>query len=111
LIFTSPAGGPLRFSAFRQRVWGPAVERAGLEWCTPHALRHSQVALLIEAGEQPLTIARRLGHTSVRVILDTYGHLFAGMDEAAAERLDEKSRTRRAPSQIVNIGKVRKTQP
>ena len=66
---------------------------------------------MIEAGEQPLTIAKRLGHTSVRVILDTYGHLFAGMDKAAAERLDEKSRTRRAPSQIVDIGKVRKTQP
>ncbi len=70
-VFPAPEGGPLRVSAFRQRVWKPAVERAAIEWCTPHALRHSQVALLIEAGEQPLTIARRLGHTSVRVILDT----------------------------------------
>ena len=35
------------------RVWAPAVREAGLEWCTPHALRHSQAALLIEAGEDP----------------------------------------------------------
>jgi len=65
------------------------VERAGFDWCTPHALRHAQVAMLIEAGEQPLMIARRLGHTSVRVILDTYGHLYEGADEAGAEKLDE----------------------
>jgi hypothetical protein len=35
-----------------------------------------------------------MGHTSVRVILDTYGHLFDGMDEAAAEKLDAISRTK-----------------
>ena len=45
-------------------------------------------------------VARRLGHTSVKTVLDVYGHLFEGMDEAAAGRLDEKSRTRRAPSSV-----------
>ena len=55
-------------------------------------------------------VARRLGHTSVKTVLDVYGHLFEGMDEAAAGKLDEKSRTRRAPSPVVDIGKVRKTQ-
>ncbi len=29
-----------------------------------------------------------LGHSSNQVTLDTYGHLFEGIDEAAAERLD-----------------------
>jgi hypothetical protein len=32
--------------------------------------------------------ANRLGHSSIKVTLDTYGHLFQGLDEAAAERLD-----------------------
>ena len=31
----------------------------------------------------------RLGHASIKTKLDTYGHLFDGMDEAAADRLDE----------------------
>jgi hypothetical protein len=53
--------------------------------------------LLIQAGEHPLVVARRLGHTSVKTVLDVYGHLFEGMDVAAAVKLDEKSRTRRAP--------------
>ena len=30
----------------------------------------------------------RLGHSSIQVTLDTYGHLFEGLDEAAADRLD-----------------------
>lgn len=33
-------------------------------------------------------IADRLVHTSVRTVLDVYGHLYKGADEAAAERLN-----------------------
>lgn len=110
LLFPAPAGGPIRVSTWRRRFWAPAVEKAGLEWCTPHALRHSQVALLVQAGEQPSTIAKRLGHTSVKTVLDVYGHLYEGADQAAAEKLDAISRTSRAPSRVVDIGRVRKTQ-
>jgi hypothetical protein len=34
-------------------------------------------------------IQERLGHASIKTTLDTYGYLFDGMDEAAADRLDE----------------------
>jgi site-specific recombinase XerD len=53
-----------------------------------HDLRHSHVALLIAAGEHPKVIAQRVGHASIRTTLDNYGHLFDGLDEAAATRLD-----------------------
>jgi len=33
-------------------------------------------------------LQNRLGHSSIKVTLDTYGHLFEVLDEAAAERLD-----------------------
>lgn len=51
-----------------------------------HDLRHTHVAHLIEAGVDPLTISRRLGHASVAFTLDRYGHLFeqAGPRAAAA---------------------------
>ncbi len=52
-------------------------------------MRHSQVALLIAQGEHPKVIADRLGHSSVRTVLDVYGHLYEGADEAAAEGLDK----------------------
>jgi hypothetical protein len=50
---------------------------------------------LIAAGEHPKLIASRLGHTSVRTVLDVYGHLLDGLDDAAADRLDEVYRASR----------------
>lgn len=90
LLFTAPLGGIISPTAWRSRVWNPAVEAIGLEGVTFHALRHSQGALLVEQGEHPLVIARRLGHTSVKTVLDIYGHLFDGIDQEAADRLDQR---------------------
>jgi integrase len=39
-------------------------------------------------------IADRLGHTSVRTVLDVYGHLYEGADEAAAEGLEAQIASR-----------------
>jgi hypothetical protein len=39
-------------------------------------------------GEHPRLIANRLGHTSVRTVLDVYGHAYDDIDIAAAERLE-----------------------
>ena len=52
-----------------------------------HDLRHSHVALLIEQGTHPSVIAARLGHTSVKTVLDVYGHLSEGLDRDAADTL------------------------
>ncbi len=87
-VFTAPGGGPLLRSNFRRRVWLPATQEAGLPGLRVHDLRHSHVAQLIAQGEHPRVIANRLGHSSVRTVLDCYGHLMPGMDEAAAARVD-----------------------
>jgi integrase len=42
---------------------------------------------------------RRLGHSSIQVTLDTYGHLFPELEEDVTQRLDAVGRaahTRRA---------------
>ena len=65
---------------------GSEAESVGIP-CRFHDLRHSHVALLIEAGEDPKVIQERLGHASISVTYDTYGHLFPGRDALAAERL------------------------
>jgi integrase len=36
--------------------WHPAVKRADIEYCTPHALRHSAAAIMIDLGANPVTI-------------------------------------------------------
>ena len=52
-----------------------------------HDLRHTHVALLIGEGVHPAIIASRLGHTSVKTVLDVYGHLYEGLDRDAADTL------------------------
>jgi len=89
IVFASPAGDYLRRTNFRLRHWLPAVRNSVGEPCRFHDLRHSHVSLLIQAGEHPKTIAARLGHKSVRTVLDVYGHIYEGMDEEAAGRLEE----------------------
>jgi integrase len=76
-VFRSGAGGPLRPSAFRRRVWHPAVEAAGLgdPVPTPHSLRHTAIAHWIAAGIEPYKLAKWAGHRSVATIYRVYGHL------------------------------------
>jgi integrase len=88
LVFSAPSGGPIRRTNFRRRIWVPAVRASVGEPCTFHDLRHTHAALLIAQREHPKVIQERLGHASIKTTLDTYGHLFDGLDEAAAERLD-----------------------
>jgi integrase len=89
LVFQAADGGPIRRSNWRRRVWLPAVKAADLDGLRFHDLRHTHAALLIEQGEHPKVIQSRLGHASITTTLNTYGHLFEGLDEAAASRLDD----------------------
>ena len=79
----------MRRTNFRRRTRLPAVEAAHLDGLRLHELRHTHTAMLIAQGEHPKVIQSRLGHASIKTTLDTYGHLFEGLDEAAAQRLDD----------------------
>ena len=110
-VFQAPWGGPLRRSNFRRRVWLPAVRRSIGEPMRFHDLRHTHVALLIAQGEHPKTIQARLGHASISTTLDTYGHLFEGLDEAAADGLDAAhapSARPQTPGTVIHINRERK---
>ena len=63
---------------WRARVWRPAVERAGLAdpKPTPHALRHTAVALWIGAGADRYTVSQWAGHTDASFTERVYGHLW-----------------------------------
>jgi integrase len=98
LVFTSPQGGPLRYSNFRQRQWTAAVERAGLSGLEIHELRHTAASLMINRGADPKLIQSQLGHSSISITYDVYGHLFPDrLDELAAElnQLIEQSERKR----------------
>ena len=94
LVFTVPSGSPLRNSNFAGSIWHPAIEATGLPSnLRIHDLRHTAVALMIAEGAHPEKIKRHLGHSSITVTMDTYGHLFPAEDDVIADRLHER-RTR-----------------
>ncbi|GHJ13572.1 tyrosine-type recombinase/integrase [Micromonospora sp. AKA38] len=71
-------------------MWLTAVAAAGVEGLRFHDLRHSHVAWLLSAKEPPslTAIQRRLGHASITVTSDRYGHLVPAVDERIAAALD-----------------------
>lgn len=96
-VFTAPRGGPLRRDLLFKRMVRPAIEKCGLPPdLRLHDLRHSCAAILIELGAHPKAIQERLGHSSITVTMDVYGHLFPSLDQALTERLDAVFRGARA---------------
>ena len=95
LVFPTPLGEPMRRSNFARRVWAPATQRTGLEGLRFHDLRHTAVALAIGQGAHPKALQERMGHSSVTVTLDRYGHLYEGLDGQIADGLDRVLRTSR----------------
>jgi integrase len=106
LVFTAPRGGPLRYSGFYRRVWLPAVERAGLSPLRIHHLRHTAASLLIAQGAGPKAVMEHLGHSSITVTMDRYGHLFPSEFEGLAERLDRAHSEAAADSSRTPEGRV-----
>lgn len=88
-LFQAPRGGPVRHASFTHYRFKPAVRAVGLpETFRIHDLRHTCVALLVAAGAHPKAIQCHLGHSSIRVTLDMYGHLFPEQDGIIAEALE-----------------------
>lgn len=77
LAFTMPKGGPLLHRTFSTRYWIPACIAAGLEDPRPgfHSLRHSHASWLLQRGVRIEVVSRRLGHASIAITADVYGHL------------------------------------
>ena len=78
LLFTGRQGGPMTPDNWRRRIWNPAVEKAEVvdPQPTPHALRHTAVALWIGAGADRLTVGRWAGHADSSFTERAYGHLW-----------------------------------
>ena len=60
---------------------------AGVHRIKIHALRHSDVALLISMGVNPLIVKDRLGHEKIQTTLGTYGHLYPNSNFEVAKML------------------------
>lgn len=53
-----------------------------------HDLRHSFASILLQNGESPVCVKDQLGHSSIAITVDLYGHLIPGGNRQAVDRLD-----------------------
>jgi integrase len=89
LVFVNNAAQPITSSSFLTHHFKPARDSLGLT-CRFHDLRHTSVAFAIGEGAHPKAIQGRMGHSSINVTLDRYGHLFPELDEAIATSFDAR---------------------
>lgn len=73
-LFVGPSGKVMDYDWLRQRVFMPAATKLGLSGITIHSLRHTCASLLIKLKAPITTVSYILGHASVKMTLDTYGH-------------------------------------
>ncbi|RVU27183.1 site-specific integrase [Streptomyces antnestii] len=87
LLFTTPAGKPLRYNQWRKAYFDPAVAAAGLTDVTPHDLRASHGTWVADRYGV-MTAAHRLGHSNASVTTRHYARPVAGRDDQVAEAAD-----------------------
>ena len=69
-----------------------AVVEAGLPRVTFHTLRHSHATQMLASGVHMKVASERLGHSSIGITMDLYSHVLPGMQEEAAELVDNALR-------------------
>jgi len=52
-----------------------------------HDLRHTFASLFLQNGESPLYVKEQMGHSSIQVTVNCYGHLIPGGNKQAVDRL------------------------
>jgi integrase len=87
-VFPSPEGSVLDPDNLVKRYFLPAIEHAGLRRIRFHDLRHTFGSLLIQGGASVTYVKEQMGHSSIQVTVDTYGHLIPGANVNWVDRLD-----------------------
>jgi integrase len=88
LVFSSTVGTPIRRQNLQRRSFKPLLEEAGLPDIRFHDLRHTFASIALAKGANINGVSKMLGHSSVKITLDVYGHLMPGMQEAILNTLD-----------------------
>ena len=92
-VFPNSLGGPLDRDNLMNRVWYPALRRAGLRERPPYQTRHTFASLALSAGEEIGWVARQMGHTTTATVIKHYYKWIrnntrqdgSALDRAAAE--------------------------
>jgi integrase len=88
LLFPGKEAKPMDPDVF-DSLFAEIKKSAGLPEVRFHDLRHFFASLLISQGFSPKYVCDQLGHSSIQMTFDTYGHLFPTAREEASAKLEE----------------------
>ncbi|GAA2875358.1 site-specific integrase [Streptosporangium fragile] len=86
LIFPTSSGNPSDPDTF-SHLFSRLAQKAGLGHWHPHELRHSGASLMLAQGTPLHVVSDVLGHASISITKDVYGHLMEGDKRAATEAI------------------------
>lgn len=72
--------------AIRKTAWTYALRKAGVRYRYPYQLRHTFASWMLSAGENPLWVAKQMGHRDWSMIVRTYGRWIPDVDPMAGDR-------------------------
>ena len=87
-LFQNEAGQPMDDSKVR-KVFARLLIKTGLAQRNLHFLRHTFASLLIQQGESLAYVKEQMGHSSIDITVDIYGHLVPGGNRQAVDKLDD----------------------
>lgn len=93
-VFPDELGNPMN-PEFVSRSFKADLKKAELPEIRFHDLRHGHATMLIELGEDLKVISERLGHSTITMTADTYGHVRERLQREASNKLN----------QILSLGK------
>jgi integrase len=71
-----------------RRVFKKILKKAGIREMKLHITRHTFASLLLSNSESPVYVKEQLGHSSIDITVDIYGHLIPSSNREAVNRLD-----------------------
>jgi integrase len=87
LLFTAQKGGPIRYGRWRKSFFDVASQSVGLKGLTPHDLKRAYATLSMQAGVGPKALQAAMGHSDIRLTMDTYAGVFELDKDDHAARL------------------------
>lgn len=89
-IITSESGTVKDPNSYTNVVFKRILKRAELSQSIRfHDLRHTHATQLLQAGVDIKSVSHRLGHSSIRITLDTYAHVIPSMQDNVIQKLNE----------------------
>ncbi|GAA2587113.1 site-specific integrase [Streptomyces tubercidicus] len=87
LPIRNQAGGMIYPDLFR-KSWDRALKRLGLPGYNPHDLRHKWATVTLSNGVPIHEVSRWMGHSSIKITVDRYGHLTLDGSERCREVIE-----------------------